>query len=265
MYGGDEPAGGVDAVGGGGACPGAAAPRSLEQAAIVREALSRYARQRGGRGKERHGEQQPVKVQPRHAAFAALIVATVFLGYRVVRLEQALEQAQTTACLPSTVPQDPTAEERRRPVANAPTQRPAAEEPADAGPISSAEARRKARLQMDDEDVAEYWEDTFAAEPVSPDWVKIGEQVRENIESALPDGAALLSFSCRSTLCRAEIRYADVYHHNELASGLFDTPSSMMNRELSGFMTGHIERNADNSAVVVMFLPKRGRAMTVEP
>lgn len=249
-----------------GGARGAPAPRPLEKAAIVREPLSRYARQRGGRGgRESHGEQQPVKVEPRHAAFAALIFATVFLGYRVIRLEQALEQAQSTACPPSTVPQDPTAEARRRPVANAPTQRPAAEEPADAGPISSAEARRKARLQMDDEDVAEYWEDTFAAEPVSPDWVKIGEQVRENIESALPAGAALLSFSCRSTLCRAEIRYADVYHHNELASGLFDTPSSMMNRELSGFMTGHIERNADNSAVVVMFLPKRGRAMTVEP
>ncbi len=202
-----------------------------------------------------------MKLEPRHAVFAALATGILFLGYRAYQLEVELGELRSSPGATDDAPADsfdqprPPGQVRSAHQAHAP---PTHVMPS-ASPLPNASARA-ARRNMSDADIAAYWEAAFAAEPVFLSWFEKGRLFRDNFHAVLPAGGALRSFACRSTLCRTELGVRNIHDYHAVVDAVFAVPGSVMNEELSGYVGGTSQKAPDGSLIVVLFLTRRGRS-----
>lgn len=115
--------------------------------------------------------------------------------------------------------------------------------------------------QMSEQDLADYWDQTFQSERAEPEWSRAAIEVRVELEGLLPDGAQLTDYECRASLCRIELTYTDKYLHNQFVHDIFDDPDSKANSLFGGFMTNSVDEDVHGGARMTGYLVKQGRLM----
>jgi len=138
-------------------------------------------------------------------------------------------------------------------------------DPIEDNPLHASEMQRKKTESMSAEDVPRYFEGKYQTESVDPIWaVQVAKDIRSAIDAALPTGSSVVSFGCRSTLCRLEVDCAGMREHNQLVIKLYKDPDSIMNTLTNGAQANMGEPDPKGRIKSVLYIGKKGKALLPE-
>lgn len=216
----------------------------------------------------------PVLTTAVWCALACSVAGVVFLAQRVWRLEQQQQNGRERPSQSDVPKENPERQPRPRSRLLHSEEAHRTNQHLDAEPSVSSEQtestseeddilkRANQKLaKMSEEDLANYWDETYETERPDPEWSPAALEVRSELESLLPAGGELVDYECRATLCRVELSYTDKYLHNQFVHAIFDDPDSKANALFGGFMTGTMDDDPSGGSRMTGFLVKQGRLM----
>lgn len=194
------------------------------------------------------------------AVIAAVSVAWLAVSQRALRREVTRLDAQV-ATLREELDEQRTLIRMTAAVSAAlPRTTPAAALPTPAAIVEPSEPKTLAPPEEEAVDLPRF-ESGFASEPLDPVWSNDSEQSLTTSLAALAGSSnSFLNVSCRSSLCRAEIRLTDSSHAAEFveksSTGSFWKGSRVSRAQ---------ESPADHSVTVTIFFAKEGRELSAQP
>jgi hypothetical protein len=109
------------------------------------------------------------------------------------------------------------------------------------------------------EKLAQYFENNFHAQAVDSDWAsQANKDIRAAIDASLPEKSSVISFECRSNLCRLEVEHAGIDDHNKLLDQLTARPDSTVNMLSGGMHAQLVEQLPEGRLRYGVFIVRRG-------